>query len=75
MDIYSHHRIPFNLGVWARNHKFHPTAVKMARGLKLIAEIDQKMLDLEQTKEDAEQALRDALAEAEENLATSKHGY
>ena len=75
MDIYSTHKVPFNVAVWARGHKFHPTAVQITRDLKSIAKIEEEYTELEQRKERAEQALRNTLARAEQHLKESPNGY
>lgn len=75
MDIYSSYRVPFNLAVWARGHKYHPVAVQITRDLKSIANLEAEMEAIERRKEEAEQALRTTLARAEQQLEGSTCGY
>ena len=75
MDIYSNHLIPFSLGIWARTHKFNPTAVQMTKDLQLIAKLDEESKLLERRKEAAEAALKATLLIAEQKLETTSNGY
>lgn len=75
MDIYSNHRVPFSIGIWCRTHKYSPTAVQLTRDLKLIANIDQQIKDLEAKRELADKALEATLIKANQLLESSSNGY
>lgn len=75
MDKYSDPRIPFNVGVWCRSHKFNPLAVSLSRGLQSIATRKAELEAAEIALEVAEQELKDTIALAEQELENSKNGY
>lgn len=75
MDIYTDPRIPFNLGVWARGHKFNVIAVQMTRHLQSITKIDGQIAALQRSKDAEQAALDTTLERARQELEGSKRGY
>ena len=58
MDIYTTYKIPFEVGTWARGHKFDITAVKMTRKLMKLDQIETQMSVLQKEAD----AINDELA-------------
>ena len=59
MDIYTTHKIPFEIGTWARGHKFDITAVRLSRSLMKIERLHKELAALENQIDAADQELAD----------------
>ena len=64
MDIYSDMRVPFNVAVWARSHKYDKTAVQITRALLRLKEIKAQIEALEQEADHVEAQMQTLCAEA-----------
>lgn len=57
MDIYTTYRIPFEVGTWARGHKFDITAVRLSRALIKIDDIEIQIAALQKQSDKVHEGL------------------
>lgn len=68
MDIYSDMRIPLDVAIWARSHKFNVGATKLTRAIQRVNQAQLALSQAQQSMEDAEEQLRAACAEIKVNV-------